>query len=199
TDSTAAISSSDNGAFTFTRTGSTTAPLTVKFALSGTAVKWIDYRRPEGDMPVEFTIPAGSASAVMNIVALANVTNASPETAIVTLAPDAAYTVGTQQSGALAILSTGSTGVLGGTGTGGCRVEQLKLGRRCGQFHGARHKQIQRHGQWPGGGGAIGRFQRRPLYAPLITHDLRIANSLVLQLAAPVADGQTVEVTNADG
>src|SRR4051812_24369898 len=56
TDNSAALSSADNGTLTFTRTGATTAPLTVKFALTGTAVKWIDYRRPEGDMPVEFTI-----------------------------------------------------------------------------------------------------------------------------------------------
>ena len=39
-------------------------------------------------------------------------------------------------------------------------------------------------------------FKRRPFYAPLFVRDLRIENSLYLQLAAPVADGQVVTVTN---
>src|SRR5580658_3863693 len=36
---------------------------------------------------------------------------------------------------------------------------------------------------------AVG-FKRRPLYAPLLNYDLRIENSLYLQLAAPIADNQ---------
>lgn len=39
-------------------------------------------------------------------------------------------------------------------------------------------------------------FKRRPLYAPLVKRDLRIENCLYLQLAAPIADHQTVEVKN---
>ncbi len=42
-------------------------------------------------------------------------------------------------------------------------------------------------------------FKRRPLYAPLVNYDLRIENSLYLQLAAPVADNQTVVVQNPNG
>jgi hypothetical protein len=42
-------------------------------------------------------------------------------------------------------------------------------------------------------------FRRRVFYAPLKTYDLRIDNALYLQLAAPVADGQAVEVTDPDG
>ena len=38
-------------------------------------------------------------------------------------------------------------------------------------------------------------FKRRPFYAPVLVRDLRIENSLYLQLAAPVAAGQFVEVT----
>jgi hypothetical protein len=45
---------------------------------------------------------------------------------------------------------------------------------------------------------AIG-FKRRPLYAPQAPYDLRAENSLYLQLATPVTDGQVVEVTNPDG
>lgn len=45
---------------------------------------------------------------------------------------------------------------------------------------------------------AVG-FKRRPVYAPLHPYDLRIGNWLYLQLAAPVADGQKVDVANPDG
>lgn len=41
-------------------------------------------------------------------------------------------------------------------------------------------------------------FKRRPLYAPIETYDLRIENSLYLQLASPVSDNQTVQVHNPD-
>jgi len=42
-------------------------------------------------------------------------------------------------------------------------------------------------------------FKRRPFYAPLAKRDLRIENCLYLQLAAPLADFQTVEVKNPSG
>jgi hypothetical protein len=42
-------------------------------------------------------------------------------------------------------------------------------------------------------------FKRRPLYAPLRVRDLRIGNYLYLQLASPIADGQSVSVTNPSG
>jgi hypothetical protein len=80
-------------------------------------VKWLDYRRPEGDMPVECTIPAGAASATMTILGIANVTNASPATATFTLSPDAAYAVGSDKTAALTIASSSpSSGTEGGSG-----------------------------------------------------------------------------------
>ncbi len=42
-------------------------------------------------------------------------------------------------------------------------------------------------------------FKRRPIYGPFEMYDLRIENSLYLQLAAPIADSQTVEVKNPSG
>jgi hypothetical protein len=42
-------------------------------------------------------------------------------------------------------------------------------------------------------------FKRRPLYAPLAPYDLRIENSLYLQLASPISDNQTIEVKNPSG
>ncbi len=44
---------------------------------------------------------------------------------------------------------------------------------------------------------AVG-FKRRPLYAPMAGYDLRVADSLYLQLAAPIADNQKVQVLNTD-
>ena len=44
---------------------------------------------------------------------------------------------------------------------------------------------------------AVG-FKRRPIYAPLAHRELRIDSRLYLQLASPIADGQTVTVTNPD-
>ena len=42
-------------------------------------------------------------------------------------------------------------------------------------------------------------FKRRPLWAPIASYDLRIENSLYLQLASPISDNQTIEVKNPDG
>jgi hypothetical protein len=41
---------------------------------------------------------------------------------------------------------------------------------------------------------AVG-FRRRVVYAPLATRDLRIGNYLYLELATPLPDGQSIEVT----
>ena len=104
-DPTAVIGTSDTGTFTFTRTGNTSAPLTVNYSLGGSATKWIDYRRPEGDMPTSVTIPAGASSYAMTIVAVANVTQANPPTVSLTLLPDAAYTVGGPGNSTITLVS----------------------------------------------------------------------------------------------
>jgi sulfur relay (sulfurtransferase) complex TusBCD TusD component (DsrE family) len=88
TDATATIGTTDHAAITFTRTGDTSAALTVNYTLGGTAVKWIDYRRPEGDMPVSVTIPAGTASYTMTIIGVTNATAADPHTAVFALAAE---------------------------------------------------------------------------------------------------------------
>ena len=84
----------DTATFTFTRSGDTSSALTVSFALGGSAVKWNDYRRPEGDMPVEIVIPAGAVSADLVIRAVANTTNANPATVTVTVTASAGYNAG---------------------------------------------------------------------------------------------------------
>jgi hypothetical protein len=42
-------------------------------------------------------------------------------------------------------------------------------------------------------------FKRRPLYAPMSNYDLRVGDSLYLELATPIADNQTVQVLNPGG
>lgn len=42
-------------------------------------------------------------------------------------------------------------------------------------------------------------FKRRPIYASLAGYDLRIENSLYLQLASPISDNQSIEVKNPSG
>src|SRR5205814_843794 len=108
TDATASSAGPDPGSFTLSRTGDPGAAMTVNYTLGGSAVRWYDYRRPEGDMPVSGTIPAGSASTTMTINAVANTTGADPETVVLTLSPDAAYLVGSPSSATITILA-GST------------------------------------------------------------------------------------------
>jgi hypothetical protein len=45
---------------------------------------------------------------------------------------------------------------------------------------------------------AVG-FKRRPLFAPLAKFDLRIDNAIYLQLASPISDNQTIQVSNPNG
>ena len=45
---------------------------------------------------------------------------------------------------------------------------------------------------------AVG-FKRRPFSAPMAGYDLRIENSLYLQLAGPISDNQSIQVNNTDG
>ena len=99
------IGTSDNGAFTFNRTGSTASELTVNYSLGGTAIKWNDYRRPEGDMPVSVTIPAGASSLTLNIMGVANQTAANPQTVVLTLDADAAYAAGASDTATVNITS----------------------------------------------------------------------------------------------
>jgi hypothetical protein len=103
TDPTAVIGTSDTATFTFTRTGDTSAPLTVNYSLGGSAIKWTDYRRPQGDMPTSVTIPAGASSYAMTLVAVANVTQANPHTVSLTLLPDSTYTAGVPGNGTITL------------------------------------------------------------------------------------------------
>jgi len=103
-DNTAIIGTTNTASFTFTRAGDVSTDLTAEFGFSGTALKWTDYRRPEGDMPELLTIPAGQNSATLTFLAIANTTGANPETVILNLQPNGAYVVGSPNSATATIL-----------------------------------------------------------------------------------------------
>ena len=91
------------GAFTFTRTGVASASLAVYYHLSGTATKWDDYRRPQGDMPEFVTFPAGATSTVLTIVPVDDKELEGPETVVLTISTNATYNVGAPGSGTITI------------------------------------------------------------------------------------------------
>ncbi len=80
----------DAGEFTFTRTGSTTAPLTVFFVVSGTATAGLDYT----STGLQVTIPAGSASKTLAIQPLTDFLSEPLETVQVNVSPTVHYRAG---------------------------------------------------------------------------------------------------------
>ena len=88
------------GRFTLTRTGSTTAALTVNYAITGSAVKGTDYNNLAGTA----TFAAGSTTALVDINPVNDTTVESAETVILTLANNSAYQVGTAKTATVTIV-----------------------------------------------------------------------------------------------
>ncbi|MCA2516867.1 MULTISPECIES: Calx-beta domain-containing protein, partial [unclassified Microcystis] len=82
-----------NLVYTFTRTGSTTNPLTVNYTLGGTATLNTDYTRTGTTNTVTFA--AGSSTATVTVDPTADTTIESNETVALTLTAGTGYTVGT--------------------------------------------------------------------------------------------------------
>ncbi|WP_462162156.1 Calx-beta domain-containing protein, partial [Microcystis aeruginosa] len=80
-----------NLVYTFTRSGSTTNPLTVNYTVGGTATNGTDYT----SIPTSVTFAAGSSTATVTVDPTADTTVESDETVILTLASGTGYTVGT--------------------------------------------------------------------------------------------------------
>lgn len=105
TDAAAAEVAGNPGAFTFTRTGSTLFPLTVYYTVSGTATGGADYAYLNGKM----VIPAGQASATVQVTPYEDGTTEGPETVIVTLTSnDPQYVAGAANSATATIADNGS-------------------------------------------------------------------------------------------
>ena len=80
--------------YTFTRTGSTTAPLSVAYSVAGTASLGTDYTGIVGS-PGTITFAAGSSTATVTVDPTADVTVEGDETVSLTLDAGPGYTVGT--------------------------------------------------------------------------------------------------------
>jgi hypothetical protein len=98
TDSQAA-EPNDPGAFTVTRTGSTTADLIVFYTPSGSATNGTDYAALSGSL----TIPAGQASATITVAPIDDNVAEGPETVVLTLSTNAFYTVGSPSTATVTI------------------------------------------------------------------------------------------------
>ncbi|MGB8168094.1 MAG: hypothetical protein WCF18_11425 [Chthoniobacteraceae bacterium] len=87
------------GAFTVTRAGETTDPLTVSYAISGTAGNSADYSTIANSV----TIPAGSTSATIAVTPSPDTLAEGNETVALTIASDLAYSIGTQGSATVTV------------------------------------------------------------------------------------------------
>jgi hypothetical protein len=90
---------SNTGTFTVSRTGATTASLTVAFAVGGTATAGSDYAA----LPGSVTIPAGADSAAITVTPRDDTAAEGSETVILTVSSSSSYTVGTPSGATVTI------------------------------------------------------------------------------------------------
>src|SRR5262249_7320120 len=90
-----------NGQFTVSRTGDTSAAMTVAYSVGGTATPGADYVALSGSA----TIPPGSASATIPVNVIDDTLVEPPETVILTLTSTPDYTVGSPGSAIVTIIS----------------------------------------------------------------------------------------------
>jgi hypothetical protein len=95
------VPSTDTGKVRIARTGATTADLTVLYSVGGTATNGTDYQRLRG----RAVIRAGTPSVNIQIRAIDDTIPEPDETVILTLSPNAAYTIGSPNTGTVTIHS----------------------------------------------------------------------------------------------
>ena len=113
----------DPGQFTFSRFGTTNTPVTIFYAISGTASNGVDYV----GITNSIIIPAGRLTATLPILPLHNGIVEGPVTVTLTLLTNAAYFLGTPTNGTVTIdddmpmvtISAVVTNVLEGSGSNG--------------------------------------------------------------------------------
>lgn len=107
-DPNAAEAGVDPGVFTVSRTGGTSAALTVNYLIDGSAANGADFASISGSIQ----IPAGSASATIIVSPVDDAAVEGAETVVLTLAANAGYTVGSASAAAVTIADndTASTG-----------------------------------------------------------------------------------------
>lgn len=105
TDATAAEYGPDSGELTLSRTGSTAAPLTVRFTVGGSAQATADYAA----LGSSVVIPAGSSTVALRILPANDPTVEPVETVEVALQADPSYGLGAESGGVVSILDNGTT------------------------------------------------------------------------------------------
>jgi hypothetical protein len=99
-DANASEAGPDPGSFTFMRTGSIVAPLTVSYTAGGSATAGADYAALSGSV----VIPAGQTAVTIALTPIDDPTGEVDETVVVTLAASGAYTVGTPNAATVTIV-----------------------------------------------------------------------------------------------
>lgn len=99
TDAIASEPGSDQGVFTISRTGGTSLPLSVSFAVSGTAASQGDYLA----LTSPVTIPAGASSVEVGVTVNDDLTLEGNETVILTLLSGSEYVIGAAASATVTI------------------------------------------------------------------------------------------------
>jgi hypothetical protein len=99
-DPDASEAGSNTGRFRVTRSGGSTAALSVSYARSGTAVAGTDYSNFSA---TSVTIPSGQTFVEIVVTPLVNVATEPPETVILTLSSTAQYTLGTTSQATVTI------------------------------------------------------------------------------------------------
>jgi subtilisin family serine protease len=101
TDAVAPETGETTAAFTLARTGATDEPVTIRFAVSGSATPGSDYEA----LPDTVTIPAGEATATLVVRAIDDTIPEGAETVVVELSADPAYVVGASGRATVQIIS----------------------------------------------------------------------------------------------
>jgi hypothetical protein len=101
TDNTATEAGRTTGTFTISRSGSTSASLTVYYGVGGTSSPSTDRNGLSGNL----VIPAGYSSARIVITPVDDATVEGDETVVLTLTANAAYAVGSPASATVRIIS----------------------------------------------------------------------------------------------
>ena len=101
TDATATEAGLTPGVFTFTRTGSPAAALTVTYAVAGTATAGSDYNA----LGTSVSFPAGATTVTRTVTPRQDTLQEPNETVVLTLAQSPNYAVGTPGSATVTLIS----------------------------------------------------------------------------------------------
>jgi uncharacterized protein (DUF1800 family) len=105
TDPGADTSGNNTGTFTLTRTGDTSGPLTVSYAVGGTAVNGIDYQGLSGSV----TFPAYVSSVPVTVAPNPTLSTSPSSTVVLTLGSGSSYTVGSPNTATVTISNVPTT------------------------------------------------------------------------------------------